>query len=379
MAFSGGGHTVHGDWHADVTLSRDAFHLGQPVRMDVQFRFADTQFAGLAGAGIKAEKLCLLVTAERTFDADGWMHLPSDERMSTLLTPTGLAIEGGVQGAVTNRYGYQFRSPLDQFQSLAAAQTEPGDQPGTRLARFAVTATLPMNLPPGLYRLRFDFGVMVGTRVYNFNGFTFAARPFSDQVGTATYFYSPVIPASGVHASGRGINAARIQARCPWLLLSNYNSNGYRGVVADEDRGRFATSDRSLIPDEVVLPMFNDGDSRVSYSLEPQFPADTIDSLQNIPWNWATGEWTVRISGPGGGVVDLGTTRFVAKSGNGPTSKAAAFTSWKPPLYGQYTVTASGWIADQTGRRYEGGGTYRFWIAKRMTLATATFQGMPYP
>ena len=32
-----------------------------------------------------------------------------------------------------------------------------------------------------------------------------------------------------------------------------------------------------------------------------------------------------------------------------------------------------------TGQRYEGGGTYRFWIAKRLTLATATFQGMPYP
>ncbi|MDO8835515.1 MAG: M4 family metallopeptidase, partial [Vicinamibacterales bacterium] len=34
---------------------------------------------------------------------------------------------------------------------------------------------------------------------------------------------------------------------------------------------------------------------------------------------------------------------------------------------------------DAAGRRYEGGGTYRFWIAKRMTLATATFQGQPYP
>ena len=64
---------------------------------------ASTHLASLAAAGIKADKLCVLVTAERTFDADGWMRLPSDEKMSTLLTPTGLAIEGGVQGAVTNR------------------------------------------------------------------------------------------------------------------------------------------------------------------------------------------------------------------------------------------------------------------------------------
>ena len=48
-------------------------------------------------------------------------------------------------------------------------------------------------------------------------------------------------------------------------------------------------------------------------------------------------------------------------------------------MYGRYTVTATGWIDDAFGRRYRGGGTYRFWIAKRMTLATATFQGQPYP
>ena len=50
-----------------------------------------------------------------------------------------------------------------------------------------------------------------------------------------------------------------------------------------------------------------------------------------------------------------------------------------PPAYGQYTVKETGWIRDVWGNRYEGGGTYHFWIAKRMTLATATFQGMPYP
>ena len=48
-------------------------------------------------------------------------------------------------------------------------------------------------------------------------------------------------------------------------------------------------------------------------------------------------------------------------------------------MYGRYTVTATGWIDDAFGRRYRGGGTYHFWIAKRMTLATATFQGQPYP
>jgi len=219
---------------------------------------------------------------------------------------------------------------------------------------------------------------MAGSSRYNLNGYGFASRPFLPDVGT--YFYSPVaIEASGVRASGRLVNASAIQARFPWVLLASYNSNGYLGVVADEDRARFALSNRSIIPDEVILPLYNDAGARLSYSLEPQFPADTIDALQNIAWNWSSGEMSAVVVGPDGSRVDLGTAAFVAKSGNGPTTKKASLTAWQPHMYGRYTVTATGWIDDAFGRRYRGGGTYRFWIAKRMTLATATFQGQPYP
>jgi bacillolysin len=379
LVFSGDGTTLYGKWHLDVSVDQDHWLPGRTVRVQAALRFDDTLLAGLAGAGIRADKLCLLVTAERTFDADGWMRLASDERMSTLLTPTGLAIEGGVQGAVTNRYGYPFRSPLDQLLTIATTEAASGDLPGTRTVDFSMRAVLPTDLPPGLYRLRLDLGVMAGTRIYNFGGYSFAARPFATEVGNNTYFYSPIIPASGTHASGRTVDGLAIRPGFPWLLLASYNSNGYRGVVADEDARRFATSDRSLMPDEVILPMYGDSGNRLTYSLEPQFPAETIDALQNIPWEWTNGQLSVQVTAPDGSVADLGTKAFVGKSGNGPTTKSSTFTAWRPPMYGRYTVVATGWIADQWGRRYQGGGTYRFWIGKRMTLATATFQGMPYP
>ncbi len=378
LAFSATGRTFHGDWVANVVTSHDVWSPGTAVDITIRLRFEAAHMASLADMKIKADKLCVLVTAERTFDADGWMRLASDERMSTLQTPTGLPIEGGVQGAVTNRYGYAFKSPLDQFVSVPIPRPRPGE-PDTVWATYRVHATLPNDLPPGLYRLRIDFGVMVGTRVYNFNGYSFASRPFSDQAGTATYVHSPIIPASGPHVSGRAVDAERIQPRFPWLLLQQYNSNGYRGVIADQDRSRFALCDRSIIADDVILPMYDDNGNRYSYTLEPVFPTDTIDALQNIPWNFASGEYSVRVTGPDGSTVDLGTAPFVAKSGNGPTTRKSTFTAWRPQAYGRYTVTATGWIADVTGRRYQGGGTYPFWIAKRMTLATATFQGMPYP
>jgi hypothetical protein len=61
------------------------------------------------------------------------------------------------------------------------------------------------------------------------------------------------------------------------------------------------------------------------------------------------------------------------------STRRAAFTRWTPPAYGQYKVKATGWIGDAWGNRYEGGGTYQFWIANRMTMTTATFQGISYP
>ena len=378
FSFSGSGQTAHGAWSAEASVSTNRWKPGDTVQIFVTVQIGAGHLASLAAAGIKADRLCVLVTAERTFDADGWMRLPSDEKMSTLLTPTGLAIEGGIQGAVTNRFGYQFGSPLDQFQTAAASSLTDGSAPATKNASFPFTADLPPGLPPGLYRLRVDVGVMAGSSRYNLNGYSFTSRPFAPDLGT--YFYSPVaVEASGVRASGRPVNASAIQARFPWVLLASYNSNGYLGVVADEDRGRFALSNRSIIPDEVILPLYNDAGARLSYSLEPQFPADTIDVLQNIAWNWSSGELSAIVVGPDGSRVDLGTAAFVAKSGNGPTTKKTSFTAWQPHMYGRYTVTATGWIDDAFGRRYRGGGTYRFWIAKRMTLATATFQGQPYP
>jgi len=70
---------------------------------------------------------------------------------------------------------------------------------------------------------------------------------------------------------------------------------------------------------------------------------------------------------------------YTGMRGPGATTNNPRFTAWTPMVYGRHTVEARGWIADRWGNRYAGGGTYHFWIAKRMTMATATFQGMSFP
>lgn len=87
---------------------------GAQISLDVSLYLPNSIIQKLAPK-IIVEQVCLLVTAERAFDADGIHRFPSHERMSSYVTPTGLAVEGGVQGAVTRRFGGRYQTPLDEF------------------------------------------------------------------------------------------------------------------------------------------------------------------------------------------------------------------------------------------------------------------------
>ncbi|MBI5300688.1 MAG: hypothetical protein HY868_01020 [Chloroflexi bacterium] len=378
VTFADTGNTSFGEWKSNVVIAPARWTPGVPLTAQVTFKVSETYLNVMGMKGIKPDGFVMLVTAERTFDADGILRLASDERMSTLLTPTGLAIEGGVQGAVTKRFGYGFRTPVDELVSVPMTATQKVDN--LLQVSFKVSTKLPNDLPPGIYRLRFDYGVTVKNRQYSMNAETFARRGFP-KGPCDTETYSPPIRADAKHVSGKMIDASTIKPRVPWVLLGNYNSNGYRGAIAEEDKARFALSNRNLIQDDVILPMYDENNPKniLAYSLEPQFPADTISDRQNITWDYTKGELALQVTQPDGKVVDLGKAPFVAQARAGITTRNPKFTQWKPPMYGEYTVKATGWIADVWGNRYDGGGTYKFWIAKRMTLATATFQGQAYP
>lgn len=372
VRFESYGSTLWGPWTAHATVAPSVWKPGLQVGVSAVLQVPNDTLTGLAGLNIKPDGFVVLATAERTFDHTGWMRQAVDERVGTVLTPTGLPIEGGISGAVTNRFGYRFKTPYDVLLKvpLTAAQRRGADW----VVQFDFTGKLAEDLPPGIYRMRLDYGVSVGTRYYSLSGETFARRSFN---AVDNHHYSPIIPASGRSVDGKEIDGARLMPRMPWILLYNYNSNGYRGVCPEEDRHRCALSSRNLIQDDVILPRYDDARRPLSYNLEPQVIVDEARNM--IPLDFTRGELSITIEGPGGYAVDLGKAPFVAKSGSMPTTRKAAFTSWRPPSYGQYTVRATGWMQDIYGNRYAGGGTYKFWIAKRMTLATATFQGQPYP
>lgn len=359
-----------GDWSARIEVGPETWTPGQQLTVTAEVSPPSGLTRVFKAAGHTPRSLVVLVTAERTFDADGWLRLPSDEGMSTLFTATGLPVEGGVQGPVTDRFGYPFKTPVDVLV----------ERPFTSWpTKFEIPVTLPADMPPGLYRLRFDFGVRTEDGILSLYGGGLGSRPFRPARGS--YLYSSIHPSSGVDARGRTIDATTLQARVPFVVLERYNSNGYQGVVADEDQGRFGLSSRNIIQDDVILPLYGgDGNWTWSYDLEPTLPFLDIDPYSNIDWDFTQGELSGEVHNPDGSVTTLPAARFVGADDDGqPTTRNPAYTGWRPPGYGQYTVELSGWVADRQGRRYQGGGTYHFWIAKRMTLATATFQGNSYP
>ncbi len=234
IRFSNTGNTSFGNWQANIVTSPAKWTPGAPLQVQANLILSDAFINVLAMRNIKLDSFVMLVTAERTFDADGILRLPSDERMSTLLTPTGLGIEGGTQGAVSAHVGYGFRTPVDELvvvssdhatkRSKTCARSHSMSQPACRIIchrGFIACASITASLPK------------VGTTISTAKHLPGADSP---QGPCDSETYSPPIPASAKHVSGKMIDATTIKPRVPWVLLANYNSNGYRGVVAEQDQ-----------------------------------------------------------------------------------------------------------------------------------------------
>ena len=117
----------------------------------------------------RVDNACLLLTAERDFDPVGYQHTPWDEQVSTILTPAGLPIEGGGSAAISSYTGYTQKTPVDVMVEVPIANFPLDNSGQLHSGKFLTNFTLPQNLPPGIYRLRLDFGFKSGSSRYNFN------------------------------------------------------------------------------------------------------------------------------------------------------------------------------------------------------------------
>lgn len=375
--FSTTANATMGNWTGTVELTPHTWTASAKVNLGVSINISKEVTSEFKAYWGRIDNACVLVTLERDYDPFGNQHSPWDNTFSTILTPAGLPIEGGGSAAISRFNGYTQLSPVDIMIEVPFSTFTTASDTGWASNTLYGSFNLPNNMPPGIYRMRLDFGLKVGSKYYDYNNNTIGTRPTN--LASISCFYSPPIPASGWNINGTTwIDASQITRKPYWDLLWDYNSNGYRGVIAKEDQNRVAVSPRNMIHDAVVIPKVDVKGSQLSYNLEPNFLLDNDNTQRNIPINYHSGQWTVRITFPNGTIVNLGTANFTARRGNGATTQNTSFTAWKPTAYGNYSIEAYGWILDTWGNRYQGGGNYTFWIANRLTVATATFQGMPY-
>ena len=148
----------------------------------------------------------------------------------------------------------------------------------------------------------------------------------------------PMLTKTDVKLDGVSLSLFSGEGKIKGLLVGN--PQGYKTPSAiSVGSARLAVQPKSLFADKVVIKSINVQAPEVTF--ETDLKGNNLSKLL---------------------------ANIEAATGGGGTAKEG------PP-----EAQKKAWVADRQGRRYEGGGTYRFWIARRMTLATATFQGNAYP
>jgi len=329
------------------------------LEMDVTF-FAPTLPLDTTDLTLSGALRLQPVFAGGTYTNNGW---------SNVLTPSGLAIDN-------------LRSDV----MLTQAVTD-----WTRVIRYddrlyfglRFEATLPDDLPDGLYVPLFDGQIQQGEN---------APQAWADNAlfGTST---------AGIAQTRLPIvlNVGAVETqRLLMTILSDSPSDGSRGVMAEQDAGTAALSNRVRFnsPTYILAPG--------TYPLEPyllnvmpNLYAQTAAPL--IPFLWPGGRVDARVTRPDGIVDDLGSQpvlqnrlstdtlderdRFGAQApidALRATTLIPALTDYDFSAYGDYTIEMNARLEDVWSNRYAGGGTYRVTIAEPLKLFTGVLSGTPF-
>ncbi|MHC5079390.1 MAG: hypothetical protein ACYTHN_10245, partial [Planctomycetota bacterium] len=357
-----------GRWEGRFTLGKVDVSKDGTLSVDVEMRVESPE---VARAIDQIPEIVGILVGERRYDKNGDYHAFSNHLISTLLTPAGFPIENYQNLLPTRKVrqpgGIHYASPLDAVSRVPRAKIRRG--PDELFLQFEFRVPVE-EVPEGHYWVYFEFGVQDQDGYFlRLDSLPFEAR--RSGIGMP----KTVIPRAEnlVFEKKNILPMVRIgnpaPPRMPWALMMDQEVHGVRGIVPEEEKGKWALNPRNRLGSRPIYPPG-------SYNLEPGFP-----SLANIalnikyPLNPVSGEVTVEVSQPDGEIDDLGTAQFQALTQWGATTRTGRFM-YDFREYGEYKVRMMGWILDAYGNRFQGGGTYRLWIAERITFGT--FPSLPY-
>ncbi|HVT44309.1 MAG TPA: hypothetical protein VMT00_07955, partial [Thermoanaerobaculia bacterium] len=369
-----------GQWILSAPFEASQWKPGQPVALAGKLRIISKDLAGIepAALAINGE-----MNAQLIFDASGRQLQPSFQTfMSSDLTPTGLPITN-----MTTSPGRRVGAlVIDSRTRISESIID---------VEWHIDGRLSDSLGGGYCQLQFSIRVEgLPEAVDHPTGVLPIATPIRG--------VHPTIPARIVQMG----NAAT--PRLTWMIALNELSNGQRGVLANEDRGRFGFASQVVTHSgRTVLPMFDREGRAIKYNLDPFAPLLSHSNgtlpceYVQIPLRFPSGEVSVRVIGPDGVVEELGSAPFVQNrigsphSARGhPISGSDRTTAHISDMYqlstldarfehvftkhGVHRVLVSGTVHDVWGHVYEGGGTYEIDVARPLDIETAVLPGTPF-
>jgi hypothetical protein len=384
-----------GKMRVSASINKKDFLLDDPIEIIVDINI---ESAAAQEVIKQLDGLYLLLRAERAFDQQGKYHQFTNNYTSTVLTPSDLPIENH---DVFSKYTYN--NPAEYIDTLTPKNRTSGICNATPFdrsvfikkkdlqfidsgvkARFVLNDTIAADFLDGYYRLQISILGKKNTCFYRVNFFPLFSSTesaFSDwdlAILARNCSYLPMIKIKNPQTP-----------KMIWTLFNTQFSNGTQGIVAQEDSQNFQFSSRHILSADFILPAPSRQNPPLTLNLEPDFPTmlakNMVELEQGFKWEFQTpiplqyngGQLAVQITAPDGKTKQIKSTAFAAATKTGATTNNSDF-QYTFEQSGKYTVLMSGWIEDIWGNRYNGGGTYEFWVANRLTFVTSVKPGTPF-
>ena len=357
-------------WAADGTVADRNFEPGDHVSILGNLRI----FIPKGVVAPASVNLQLHAGADLLFDKQGAQAPKGSDFISRILTPTGLPIERSTDSLTSNIGGTPVTLQKDG---------------GAMVSKFSLDGILSPDLPAGTYRL--FLWIPHGSHL----------DPLGDD---SSQSLERLLGYDGATTALITLGSPAAPKLSPMILVDS-PSQGSRGVVPNEEIGRFDFSARiAFRSQEYVIEPRDIGTGRpISYRLEPFFPFISLGDRDlpippQVPFDLPGGELNITVETPSGDIENLGSSPILqartglrATSGgsvlnNGGGNPGGVFQlttlsdsySYEFQEYGQYTISLSGLVSDVWGQDYPFSGSFDVWAAETLDIETASLPSTPF-
>jgi hypothetical protein len=323
---------------------------------------------------------------ELIFSADGEQTAAAPENSSSDMTVTGLPIdrsepiwaEGMAIGSIT----------LSNYRFI---------EDGKGIADWELLYSVPNLAPDGIYQL------ILSGQGWSMN--PIIAGLDSDNLYYENVFGEPSFHLSTVHGAARITIGEVKRPRLYSALLMNSFSNGSRGVVAAEDKGKFGISGRLVTnADSLIVPPSGKSDTNtITYNIEPFIPLTAYSNKEwisnpKVPFKFSSGSLKATLKSPDGSSLEIGPYPILGsylqkaasaigedlhRNSNAPDLHYG-LTTYRDEFnvalsqYGDYEIVLDGEIEDIYGLSIDINGTYSISVAETLDFETGVFPGTPF-